>query len=45
MQDAVSRCFPAATRFSQPQGGFVLWVELPPEVVTTQLYESNSMKK
>ncbi len=39
MQDAVSRYFPAATRFSQPQGGFVLWVELPAEIDTAQLYE------
>jgi DNA-binding transcriptional MocR family regulator len=39
MQDAVSRYFPVATRFSQPQGGFVLWVELPAEIDTAQLYE------
>jgi len=39
MQDAVSRYFPAATRFSQPQGGFVLWVELPEEIDTALLYE------
>jgi DNA-binding transcriptional MocR family regulator len=39
MQDAVSRYFPVSTRFSQPQGGFVLWVELPEEIDTTHLYE------
>lgn len=39
MQDTVSRYFPAATRLSQPQGGFVLWVELPEEIDTTSLYE------
>ena len=39
MQAAVSRYFPAATRLSQPQGGYVLWVELPEELDTTQLYE------
>ncbi|MDD2744090.1 MAG: PLP-dependent aminotransferase family protein [Rhodocyclaceae bacterium] len=39
MQDAVSRYFPASTRLSQPQGGFVLWVELPEEIDTMQLYE------
>jgi DNA-binding transcriptional MocR family regulator len=39
MQAAVSRYFPAATRISQPQGGFVLWVELPEEFDTTKLYE------
>jgi DNA-binding transcriptional MocR family regulator len=30
MSDAVMKVFPAGTRISQPQGGFVLWVELPP---------------
>ena len=39
MRDSVSRHFPAATRLSQPQGGFVLWVELPEEIDTTRLYE------
>ena len=29
MQGAVARHFPAGTRMSQPQAGFVLWVELP----------------
>lgn len=29
MSDAVMKSFPEATRISQPQGGFVLWVELP----------------
>lgn len=27
--DAVMKSFPEATRISQPQGGFVLWLELP----------------
>jgi DNA-binding transcriptional MocR family regulator len=31
--------FPAATRISQPQGGYVLWVELPEEFDTSQIYE------
>jgi DNA-binding transcriptional MocR family regulator len=39
MQAAVSRHFPAGTRISQPQGGYVLWVELPEEFDTTGLYE------
>lgn len=39
MRLAVSRYFPAATRIAQPQGGYVLWVELPEEFDTTQLYE------
>lgn len=32
MSEAVTRLFPAGTRISQPEGGFVLWVELPGEV-------------
>jgi len=39
MHDAVSRYFPAETRLGNPQGGFVLWVELPEEIDTSQLYE------
>lgn len=29
MSDAVMKAFPDTTRISQPQGGFVLWIELP----------------
>ncbi|NOT18435.1 MAG: PLP-dependent aminotransferase family protein [Sulfuriferula sp.] len=29
MSDVVMQIFPSETRISQPQGGFVLWVELP----------------
>jgi DNA-binding transcriptional MocR family regulator len=39
MRAAVARHFPAATRITQPQGGFVLWVELPDEVDTSALHE------
>jgi DNA-binding transcriptional MocR family regulator len=39
MRLAVSRYFPAGTRIAQPQGGYVLWVELPEEIDTTHLYE------
>lgn len=39
MQAAVSRYFPLETRLSQPQGGYVLWVELPEELDATALYE------
>ncbi|AKF09353.1 PLP-dependent aminotransferase family protein [Sandaracinus amylolyticus] len=28
-RDAIVRAFPEGTRVSQPQGGFVLWVEMP----------------
>jgi DNA-binding transcriptional MocR family regulator len=39
MTEAVLRHFPAGTRLSQPQGGFVLWVELPAGSDGTVLYE------
>lgn len=39
MSEAVTRYFPAGTRLSQPQGGFVLWVELPEKVDTNLLYD------
>ncbi len=37
MIDAVGRHFPAGTRVTQPEGGFVIWVELPEEVDTMAL--------
>lgn len=37
MLDWVSRHFPAGTRISYPQGGFLLWVELPGELDTLLL--------
>lgn len=39
MQASVLRHFPPGTRVSQPQGGFVLWVELPEPVDTSAAYE------
>ncbi len=36
--DAVAEHFPAGTRVSRPQGGFVLWVELPAGVAALDLY-------
>ncbi len=39
MRAAVGRYFPAETRIAQPQGGYVLWVELPEAFDTTQIYE------
>ncbi|HEU5078287.1 MAG TPA: PLP-dependent aminotransferase family protein [Opitutaceae bacterium] len=35
---AILRHFPAGTRLSRPQGGFVLWIELPAKVDTLKLY-------
>lgn len=40
MAEAVTRYFPQGTRLSQPQGGFVLWVELPESANANQLYEA-----
>lgn len=37
MSDAVARLFPAGTRMTQPQGGFVIWVELPGDVDTFEI--------
>ncbi|WP_342119665.1 aminotransferase-like domain-containing protein [Pseudoduganella sp. OTU4001] len=38
MAAAVLRFFPAGTRVSEPQGGYVLWVELPEGVDAMKLY-------
>lgn len=37
--EAVERTFPAGTRLSRPQGGFVLWLEVPAEVDVLALHE------
>jgi len=34
----MQRCFPDGTRYSRPQGGNVIWVELPAKVDTLKLY-------
>jgi DNA-binding transcriptional MocR family regulator len=39
MRATVMRFFPEGTRTSQPMGGYVLWVELPPQVDSMRLYE------
>ena len=39
MGDAIGRCFPEGTRVSRPQGGFVMWVEMPETVDAIMLYE------
>jgi DNA-binding transcriptional MocR family regulator len=36
--DAVSRYFPAASSISEPQGGFVIWVQMPPGVCAFELH-------
>ncbi|MBK1615550.1 GntR family transcriptional regulator [Rubrivivax gelatinosus] len=37
MLDAVGRYFPAGTRITRPEGGYFLWVELPPPADALQL--------
>jgi DNA-binding transcriptional MocR family regulator len=40
MVDAVSRSFPSGCRLSQPQGGLVLWIELPAGADSRRLFEA-----
>ena len=39
MSDAVMRYFPAGTRLTRPSGGFILWVQLPENVDSLELYK------
>jgi len=39
LSDAVMRYFPAGTRLTRPTGGFVLWVQLPENVDSLELYK------
>jgi DNA-binding transcriptional MocR family regulator len=39
MSTAVAAAFPKGTRSTQPQGGFVLWIELPPKVNAIELQD------
>jgi DNA-binding transcriptional MocR family regulator len=41
---AVARHFPAGTRVTRPEGGFVLWVEMPEGVDSMRLYEEARKK-
>lgn len=36
---AIGEYFPPGTRLTRPGGGFILWVELPPNIDTVALYE------
>ncbi|HEY0296371.1 MAG TPA: PLP-dependent aminotransferase family protein [Bordetella sp.] len=38
MRTVVDRFFPQGTRVSHPRGGYVLWIELPPQVDSMRLY-------
>jgi len=39
MSDAVARHFPAGCRLSRPQGGLMLWIEMPPQVDSRRVFE------
>jgi DNA-binding transcriptional MocR family regulator len=45
ISQAVGRSFPAGTRVSRPEGGFVLWVEMPTAVNSVRLYEMARERK
>lgn len=40
VREAVNRHFPSGTRISRPEGGYILWVELPEGRDAFKLYES-----
>jgi len=39
LSQAVTRTFPAGTRVTRPSGGFVLWVQLPENVDSLEIYK------
>jgi DNA-binding transcriptional MocR family regulator len=39
MVEAVERFFPSGTRVARPQGGYFLWLELPPQADALRLFE------
>ncbi len=43
MAAAIGRHFPEGTRVSRPQGGFLLWVEMPQQLDALRLYEEARM--
>ena len=45
MAEDIARSFPAGTRVTRPSGGFTLWLELPAEVDTVDLYASAEREK
>jgi DNA-binding transcriptional MocR family regulator len=40
VRDGVGRYFPLGTRVSRPEGGFVLWVELPEGIDAMKLFDA-----
>ena len=39
MTEAIARYFPAGTKVTRPQGGHVLWVEMPAKLDSLELFE------
>ncbi|MBP0625083.1 PLP-dependent aminotransferase family protein [Cupriavidus consociatus] len=44
MSEAVFEHFPVGTRVSRPQGGFVLWIQMPDDADSQQLFELAAAK-
>ncbi len=44
MREAIGRYFPQGTRVTRPEGGFILWVEMPEQVDAVRLYH-DALKK
>lgn len=42
---AIGEYFPEGTKVSQPTGGFILWVELPKQIDTYELYQEAILHK
>lgn len=45
VSQSISKHFPEETRFTQPQGGFMLWLELPKKFDSLELYKAAVAKK
>jgi len=45
VRQAIAKYFPEGTRISRPAGGYMLWVELPPEVDALKLYHAALVEK
>lgn len=45
VSQSVLKYFPEETRFTQPQGGFMLWLELPKKFDSLELYKAAAAKK
>jgi DNA-binding transcriptional MocR family regulator len=41
----IDRAFPPGTRVSRPDGGFVLWVQLPKPLASRELFEAALKKR